>query len=83
MLLEALRRGASMEELHARTGIDKWFLRELVQPATDPDAVFAGVRTFKAVDTCAAEFAAETPYFYSGWERQASHEVTRRHGRRW
>ena len=28
-----------------------------------------GVRTYRAVDTCAAEFAAETPYFYSAWER--------------
>ena len=28
-LLEALRRGASMEELHRRTSIDPWFLREL------------------------------------------------------
>ena len=26
-------------------------------------------RSFKSVDTCAAEFEAETPYFYSGWER--------------
>ena len=26
-------------------------------------------RTFKSVDTCAAEFAARTPYYYSGWER--------------
>ena len=31
----------------------------------------AGVRTFKAVDTCAAEFAAQTPYYYSSWERPA------------
>ena len=36
-----------------------------------------GVRTFKAVDTCAAEFAAETPYYYSAWERQAADEVRR------
>lgn len=26
------------------------------------------VATFKAVDTCAAEFEAETPYYYSTWE---------------
>ena len=37
----------------------------------DPEAPFAGVRTFKAVDTCAAEFEAETPYYYSAWERAA------------
>jgi carbamoyl-phosphate synthase large subunit len=77
VLLEALRRGATVEELHARTGIDPWFLRELVPAALEPDAVFAGERSFKAVDTCAAEFAAQTPYYYSGWERRAAHEVVR------
>ena len=29
------------------------------------------------MDTCAAEFEAETPYYYSGWERTAAHEVRR------
>jgi carbamoyl-phosphate synthase large subunit len=68
-LLEALRRGVGVQEIHRRTSIEKWFLRELSDLATDPQAGEDGVRTFKAVDTCAAEFAAETPYFYSGWER--------------
>ena len=68
-LLEALRRGASIDELHRRTSIDRWFLRELAELAQDPEAPFAGERTFKSVDTCAAEFAARTPYYYSGWER--------------
>jgi carbamoyl-phosphate synthase large subunit len=77
VLLQALRLGASVEELHARTSIDPWFLRELIQPATDPDAVFAGERSYKSVDTCAAEFEAETPYYYSAWERRAVHEVRR------
>ena len=35
----------------------------------DPEAGLE--RSYKAVDTCAAEFEAETPYFYSGWERTA------------
>ena len=79
-LLEALRRGVSVAELHRRTDIDPWFLHELGELVADPQAPFAGVRTFKAVDTCAAEFAARTPYFYSGWERpgpdgRASHEA--------
>jgi carbamoyl-phosphate synthase large subunit len=77
VLLEVLRRGATIEEVHARTGIDPWYLRELAAIAADPDAVFAGERSFKAVDTCAAEFEAETPYFYSGWERRAASEVER------
>ena len=69
VLAAALSRGASIEELHARTAIDPWFLRELGELAADPAAPFAGRRTYKAVDTCAAEFAAQTPYYYSGWER--------------
>ncbi|HEY3728895.1 MAG TPA: carbamoyl-phosphate synthase large subunit [Solirubrobacteraceae bacterium] len=80
-LLEALRRGATVEDLHRRTDIDPWFLRELAELVADPQAPFAGERTFKAVDTCAAEFAAQTPYYYSGWERPGirgpSHEASR------
>jgi carbamoyl-phosphate synthase large subunit len=93
-LLEALRRGASVQELHRRTSIDPWFLRELAElahansgassPGGEHRGPFAGVRTYKAVDTCAAEFAAQTPYYYSSWERppaadptRPSHEVVR------
>jgi len=78
-VLAALGGGHSVEELHAATRIDPWFLRELAVLARDPEAPFRGrSRAFRAVDTCAAEFAAETPYFYSGWERgPARHEVRR------
>jgi len=71
-VLEALRRGVSVEQLNDRTKIDSWFLHELGELAADPEAPFQGVRTFKSVDTCAAEFAARTPYFYSAWERPSS-----------
>jgi carbamoyl-phosphate synthase large subunit len=81
VLLETLRRGASVEDLHARTSINPWFLRQLAQIAEDPELTFTGERTFKSVDTCAAEFAARTPYYYSGWERPSAgrerHEVVR------
>jgi carbamoyl-phosphate synthase large subunit len=77
VLFEAFRRGHSLEEVRAATGIDPWFLHELRELALDPQAPFAGERSYKAVDTCAAEFEAETPYFYSGWERTAIHEVDR------
>jgi carbamoyl-phosphate synthase large subunit len=77
VMLEAFRKGASVDEVNARTRIDRWFLRELRELALDPEAPFRGERSFKAVDTCAAEFAARTPYFYSGWERRAAHEVDR------
>ncbi len=68
-ILELLRRGSSIESIHERTSIDPWFLRELAALAADPKAPFTGQRTFKSVDTCAAEFPAQTPYYYSGWER--------------
>ena len=67
-LLEALRRGVGVEELHARTSIHRWFLHEFAELVGEPEPA-TGRRTFKAVDTCAAEFAAETPYYYSSWER--------------
>jgi carbamoyl-phosphate synthase large subunit len=80
-LLEALRRGIPIAELDRRTSIDPWFLSELSELIADPGAPFAGERTFKSVDTCAAEFPARTPYYYSGWERTGSsgaeHEVQR------
>jgi carbamoyl-phosphate synthase large subunit len=77
VILAAFRKQATIDEIHGKTFIDPWFLRELQAVALDPEAPFAGVRTYKAVDTCAAEFAAETPYFYSGWEREAADEVRR------
>jgi carbamoyl-phosphate synthase large subunit len=79
-VLELLRRGTSVEAVHERTRIDRWFLDELRQLATEPEAPFAGERSFRSVDTCAAEFPARTPYYYSGWERGGHgpvHEVRR------
>jgi carbamoyl-phosphate synthase large subunit len=79
VVLELLRRGASIEAVHEPTRIDPWFLRELRVLALDPEAPFAGERSFMAVDTCAAEFPARTPYYYSGWERTARNEIDREH----
>jgi carbamoyl-phosphate synthase large subunit len=88
-VLELLRRGSPIEPIHECTAIDPWFLREFAALAADPQAPFAGERTYKSVDTCAAEFPAQTPYYYSGWERpprrgtepggpgQPAHEVRR------
>ena len=76
-ILELLARGSAIEEIHKHTQIDLWFLRELQALALDPAAPFAGERSFKSVDTCAAEFPARTPYYYSGWERKQAHEVRR------
>ena len=81
-VLELLRRGVTSTEVHEHTLIDPWFLRELSELALQPNGPFAGERSFRAVDTCAAEFPARTPYYYSGWERERNgdgpaHEVRR------
>jgi carbamoyl-phosphate synthase large subunit len=76
-ILELFGRGAELEAIHAVTAIDRWFLCELRALALDPDAPFQGERSFRSVDTCAAEFPARTPYYYSGWERHAASEVRR------
>jgi carbamoyl-phosphate synthase large subunit len=106
---QAIRAGASVDELHAATGIDRWFLDQILlldevaagiaqAPSLDTetlrrakrhgfsDAQIAAIRgvsevsvrdlrhnlglrpVYKTVDTCAAEFAAKTPYHYSSYD---------------
>jgi carbamoyl-phosphate synthase large subunit len=77
LIHEAIRRGHSEEELCERTGIDPWFMAEIAALARGEDPQAGLARSFKSVDTCAAEFEAETPYYYSGWERRPAHEVRR------
>jgi carbamoyl-phosphate synthase large subunit len=71
LLGEAVRRGVSIEEIHQRTSIDPWFLRELRDLALEGDGTEGLERSFRSVDTCAAEFEARTPYYYSAHERKA------------
>jgi carbamoyl-phosphate synthase large subunit len=73
-LLEALRRGIGIDAIESATSVDPWFLEELAElvgaPGVPAPAVDDGLRlTYKSVDTCAAEFAARTPYYYSSLER--------------
>jgi len=74
-ILELFARGIPCEAVHERTSINPWFLQELRELAGNPQAPFAGSRCFRSVDTCAAEFPARTPYFYSCFEREERHEV--------
>ncbi len=69
LALEAFRREIDLERVHEATMVDPWFLRELRELATDGDGTGDLERTYRAVDTCAAEFEAQTPYFYSAHER--------------
>ncbi len=111
-VMEAIRAGASQEEVFEATRIDPWFVDQLFLiaeiaeeiAAADrlgpellaeakrhgfSDAQIAGIRglredvvrevrhtlgirpVYKTVDTCAAEFAARTPYFYSSYDEES------------
>jgi len=111
LVMRAFRAGATVEQLHEVTGIDPWFLDqvlsiwEVAQLVRDhynltpdilrrakrtglsdtqiahlrntSDEVVRGVRwalgvnpVYKTVDTCAAEFAARTPYHYSSYDEE-------------
>lgn len=51
------------------------FLDKTIEELTGqkpPKKVFA---SYKMVDTCAAEFSAETPYFYSSWDEENEAEL--------
>ncbi len=73
-IYQALKRGLmTVEEIHGITKIDKWFLWKIQGIAAaqkargdaEQSALLYPPSSFKMVDTCAGEFAAETPYFYS------------------
>ena len=110
MAAQALRAGLSVEDIHATTKFDPWFLRELERiVAAERDVAANGlpreagalrrlkalgfsdkrlaeltnttpakihraratlgvIPVYKRIDTCAAEFASNTPYMYSTFE---------------
>ena len=72
-LMHALRGGASPAELARRSGVDVWFLDRIAAMVRD-DSPDGGTerRVYKLVDTCAAEFEAETPYYYSCMDDEES-----------
>ena len=63
-IYEALKRQIlTVEDVHEITQIDRWFLWKIERIAREN--LHFEPKSFKMVDTCAGEFAAETPYFYS------------------
>ncbi|MDA0565401.1 carbamoyl-phosphate synthase large subunit [Streptomonospora sp. S1-112] len=111
LVQQALRAGATVEELHEATNIDPWFLDQMLlleetarELAAAPKLDAASLRAAKrlgfsdlqigeitgkseevvrelrhalgihpvylTVDTCAAEFAAKTPYLYSSYDEE-------------
>jgi carbamoyl-phosphate synthase large subunit len=109
VVMDAIRAGATVDQIHRATMIDPWFIDQLglinevaveIAEAVEltpqvlrrakrhgfSDAQIAGLRgmsedvvrgvrralglrpVYKTVDTCAAEFAAQTPYHYSCYD---------------
>ena len=111
-VFEALKSGITVEEIHAITKIDRWFLCK-IQKLADFEATLSGDLTeeqylrgkrlgytddalarlsggtlpmhrgavYKMVDTCGAEFDAETPYFYSSYDAVCESRAFPRSGR--
>ena len=117
-IFEAIKAGHSIEEIHAVTKIDLWFLNKVKKIADYemsienygaerlPDEVYetgkrlgytdaalsriSGVEkdklqkkkfSYKMVDTCGAEFDAETPYFYSTCDEACESRSFKRSGK--
>jgi carbamoyl-phosphate synthase large subunit len=78
LILAAFGRGLDLDAVHERCLVDRWFLRELQALALDGDGTDGLERTYKSVDTCAAEFEAATPYYYSAHERPGAASEVRR-----
>ncbi len=78
LVLTAFERGLSVEQVHEQTRIDPWFLRELRLLAAEGDGTDGLERIYNSVDTCAAEFEAATPYYYSSHEPEGSPSEIRR-----
>ena len=111
-IFEALKGGVSVDEIHAITKIDRWFIHKLKKLADYEAEIAAGLTperylrgkklgypdaalrrisgaedlpecrsSFKMVDTCGAEFAAETPYFYSSFDEECESRTFPRSGK--
>ena len=70
-LMEALRRGQEPSLLARLSGIDVWFLDRLRELTDRYPSEPEGPVTYKLVDTCAGEFQAQTPYYYSCHEAES------------
>jgi carbamoyl-phosphate synthase large subunit len=69
---KSLTREATDDEIRKakQWGFTHAELSELTGRTTAELERLTGLPTYKMVDTCAAEFSAQTPYFYSTWEEE-------------
>ena len=68
-LAEAFRRGWTVARVNALSKIDPWFL-ERIAKLVRSDKLPSTAKSFKMVDTCAAEFESRTPYYYSSSDKE-------------
>jgi carbamoyl-phosphate synthase large subunit len=78
LIMAGFARGIAVGDVHEATRIDPWFLRELDALAREGDDSEGMERIYNSVDTCAAEFEAATPYYYSSFESPGSPSELRR-----
>lgn len=72
-IFAAFNMGYGDEKLVSRTGINRWFISKLRDLYNNRETISSAINVYKMVDTCAGEFEAKTPYFYScqGYENEA------------
>jgi carbamoyl-phosphate synthase large subunit len=70
---QALAVNASIEDIRRakKFGFSNLELKELTGKSWKELEKITGSPTYKMVDTCAAEFPATTPYFYSTWDTES------------
>jgi len=77
---EALEQGMKPAAISKKTGIHLWFIEQIAQiPSKRETAEEPG---FLDVDTCAGEFAAQTPYFYSSRLSSSTGPLKRTRGKK-
>lgn len=67
-LAEAIRRGWTIKRVVELSKVDKWFLTKIKRILDEE--ITLNPKSYKMVDTCAAEFESSTPYYYSSDEAQ-------------
>jgi len=82
-IYEALKKGISVVEIAELSNVDQFFIKKIEkimrlealtrrsrEEISDLRRKEGIIPTYKMVDTCAAEFEAKTPYFYSSYEEE-------------
>ncbi|KXZ39134.1 carbamoyl-phosphate synthase large subunit [Alkalithermobacter thermoalcaliphilus JW-YL-7 = DSM 7308] len=75
-IIHALKIGVDIDQIHNITKIDKWFLHKIKNIDESLDINKDKSLVYKMVDTCAGEFDAKTPYYYSCFDIEDESQVS-------